>query len=101
MTADSHLCLCHIKHRLHFVKSLILVRFSFRNSNVNLMCIVKDRCLVVKSRVRQDGYYATQILTVVSHTSTSLSRLKDIKDADEMHFFVGCSNLPGMLLPCV
>ena len=52
------------------------------------MCIVKDRYSAVKSRVRHDGYYVTQILTLVSHTYTSLSRLRDIKDADETKYNV-------------
>ena len=72
---------------LVMIKSLIQVRLSFHNSNVNLlMCIVKDRYSAVKSRVRHDGYYATQISTLVSHTYTSLSRLRDIKGADETEY---------------
>ena len=76
---------CQVQVTFRQVQLLVMV--SFCNSYVHLlMCIVKDRYPAVKSHVRQDGYYATQISTLVSHTYTSLLRLKDIKDADEAKY---------------
>ena len=92
-------------HGSHFVKSCILVRLSFCNSNINLICIVKDRYSVVKSRVRHDNCY----LLCDSNLDLGKSYLYIPFEAegyqgcwrDSTYFFVGCSDLQGMLLPYV